>query len=99
MPKILGFYILNNTPKTRLWRDLFKIFYFTAKVHIFLLLRINIEVDGAFSYSRSDVHNVLQYIQNQELHHKTVTFEAEYRKLLDEFNIEYYGRYILKSVN
>jgi REP element-mobilizing transposase RayT len=54
---------------------------------------------GAFSYSKSDIHNVIKYIQNQELHHKTITFEAEYRKLLDEFNIEYDERYILKSVN
>ena len=54
---------------------------------------------GAFSYSKSDVHNVIKYIQNQELHHKTITFEAEYRKLLDGFNIEYDERYILKSIN
>ncbi len=54
---------------------------------------------GAFSYSKSDVHIVIKYIQNHELHHKTVTFEAEYRKLLDEFNIEYDEQYILKSVN
>ncbi|MBK9737567.1 MAG: IS200/IS605 family transposase [Saprospiraceae bacterium] len=53
---------------------------------------------GAFSYSKSDVINVIKYIQNQEQHHKTVTFESEYRKFLDEFNIDYDERYILKSV-
>ena len=53
---------------------------------------------GAFSYSKSEFPNVVKYIQNQEQHHKSVTFESEYRKLLDEFNIEYDTRYILKSV-
>jgi REP element-mobilizing transposase RayT len=53
---------------------------------------------GAFSYSKSEVPNVINYIKNQEQHHKTVTFQDEYLQLLKEFNIEFDERYILKSV-
>jgi len=53
---------------------------------------------GAFSYSKLEVPNVINYIKNQEHHHKTITFQDEYLKLLKEFNIEFDERYILKSV-
>lgn len=53
---------------------------------------------GAFSYSKSEVLNVINYIENQELHHKKLTFQEEYLQLLKEFNIEFDERYILKSV-
>jgi len=53
---------------------------------------------GAFSYSKSEVPKVINYIKNQELHHKTISFQEEYVQLLKEFNIEFDERYILKSV-
>lgn len=53
---------------------------------------------GAFSYSKSEVLNVINYIKNQELHHQKLTFQEEYLQLLKEFNIEFDERYILKSV-
>jgi len=53
---------------------------------------------GAFSYSKLEVPNVINYIKNQEHHHKTITFQDEYLQLLKEFNIEFDERYILKSV-
>lgn len=53
---------------------------------------------GAFSYSKSEVPNVINYIINQELHHKSITFQDEYLQLLKEFNIEFDERYILKSI-
>ena len=31
---------------------------------------------------------VIEYIKNQQEHHKKITFEDEYRKLLKEHNIE-----------
>ena len=34
------------------------------------------------------------YIQNQAEHHKKVTFEEEYRKFLESYNIEYDERYV-----
>lgn len=33
---------------------------------------------GAFSYSKSHIEAVINYIQNQEQHHKTKTFQEEY---------------------
>ena len=54
---------------------------------------------GAFSYSKTEVPHVINYIKNQEHHHKAITFQDEYLQLLKEFNIEFDERYILKSVN
>ncbi|SDG77967.1 IS200/IS605 family transposase [Psychroflexus sediminis] len=53
---------------------------------------------GAFSYSKSELPKVINYIKNQELHHTSKTFQEEYLQLLKEFNIEFDERYILKSV-
>ena len=52
---------------------------------------------GAFSYSKSQVPDVIRYIQNQELHHKKATFLDEYRKLLQLFEIEFEEQYIFKE--
>ncbi|MDX1641351.1 MAG: IS200/IS605 family transposase [Balneolaceae bacterium] len=49
---------------------------------------------GAFSYSKSHVPRVIRYIQNQEEHHKKVSFLEEYRKILSAFEVEYDERYI-----
>ena len=53
---------------------------------------------GAFSYSHSQINNVVQYIMNQEEHHRIKTFREEYIQLLKRFNIEYNERYILKDI-
>ena len=37
---------------------------------------------GAFSVSQSNLAEVITYIENQEEHHKRVTFQDEYRALL-----------------
>lgn len=52
---------------------------------------------GAFSYAKSQVPNVIRYIQNQEIHHRKVTFLEEYKKFLDAFEIEWDERYIFKE--
>ena len=44
---------------------------------------------GAFSYSRSQRNNVIQYIMNQEQHHKVKTFREEYLELLEKFEIDF----------
>ncbi|MGD9992259.1 MAG: IS200/IS605 family transposase [Salinivirgaceae bacterium] len=54
---------------------------------------------GAFSYSKSQIPAVARYIENQELHHKKVTFIEEYRKVLHDFGIEFNEKYIFKSIN
>jgi len=52
---------------------------------------------GAFSYSRSQVQVVTDYVMNQEEHHKKRTFLEEYEGFLKQFEIEYDGRYIFKE--
>lgn len=49
---------------------------------------------GAFSYSRSQIDNVIKYISNQEKHHKIKTFKEEYIELLKLFEIEYNEKYL-----
>ena len=51
---------------------------------------------GAFSYSRSQVPIVAQYVYDQQEHHKKISFLDEYRGLLKEFEIEFDDRYIFK---
>lgn len=53
---------------------------------------------GAFSYSHSQIDQVVKYINNQEKHHKKQTFQEEYLLLLKKFNIKFNEKYILKDV-
>lgn len=52
---------------------------------------------GAFSYSHSHLQRVINYIKNQELHHKKVKFLDEYESFVKAFGIEYDKRYILRE--
>lgn len=53
---------------------------------------------GAFSYSKSHVGAVVDYINNQEEHHEKKTFLEEYHEFLEKFDIEYDERYLFKPV-
>jgi putative transposase len=53
---------------------------------------------GAFSYSKTDLPNIISYIQNQKEHHTRKSFSVEYLELLKEFEVEYDERYIFKTV-
>ena len=53
---------------------------------------------GVFSYSQSQVHQVYQYIKNQEAHHERKTFREEYLELLKDFNIDYDEQYIFNDL-
>ncbi len=53
---------------------------------------------GAFSYSKSQVPDVVRYIQNQETRHSNETFLDEYKKLLTAFEIEWDEKYIFKNL-
>ncbi len=50
---------------------------------------------GAFTASWSDKDDIIDYIKNQEEHHRKVTFEEEYRALLTKAGIEFDERYLL----
>ena len=49
---------------------------------------------GAFSYSRSQLDQVYQYILKQEEHHCKKTFKEEYLGLLQKFEIDYDDKYL-----
>ncbi len=49
---------------------------------------------GVFSYSHSQIDNVINYINNQESHHKKNTFKEEYLELLMKNDIKYDERYL-----
>ncbi|GAA4458581.1 IS200/IS605 family transposase [Nibrella saemangeumensis] len=42
---------------------------------------------GAFSISETNVERVIQYIRNQEEHHRTVPFAAEYERFLHHYGL------------
>lgn len=44
---------------------------------------------GAFSYSQSHLTKVINYIENQKIHHKKRTFKEEYIAMLKAFEIEF----------
>jgi REP element-mobilizing transposase RayT len=52
---------------------------------------------GAFSYGHSLLPKVINYIKNQEQHHKKIIFMDEYRSYLKSYEVEYDERYILKE--
>ena len=49
---------------------------------------------GAFSVGPSDQQALLDYIDNQEEHHRTKTFQEEYRAFLNKYVISYDERYV-----
>jgi len=49
---------------------------------------------GGFSASPGDVEKVAEYIADQETHHRAVTFQEEYRRLLKSHGIEFDERYV-----
>ena len=49
---------------------------------------------GAFSYSHSQLDNVIAYIMNQKEHHREKTFKEEYNGILKKFNIQYEEKYL-----
>ncbi|MBP6977969.1 MAG: hypothetical protein KBB71_06635 [Lentimicrobiaceae bacterium] len=49
---------------------------------------------GAFSYAKSQKQNVINYIKNQEEHHRKRSFRDEYIELLERYEIPYDERYI-----
>jgi len=49
---------------------------------------------GAFSVGFSQLDSLLHYIDTQEEHHMTKTFQEEYRELLRKYHIEFDERYV-----
>jgi len=49
---------------------------------------------GAFTVSKSQIAEVIKYIQNQREHHRKKTFQEEYLELLQKHGIDYDERYL-----
>jgi putative transposase len=52
---------------------------------------------GAFCHSKSQIDKVVNYIKNQELHHKKLTFREEYLDFLKKFEVDYEERFIFNE--
>ena len=52
------------------------------------------EGHGAFSIGISGVADTIAYINEQEQHHRTRTFEEEYLEFLKKHDIQYDERYV-----
>jgi len=50
---------------------------------------------GAFTYAQDSKKELIQYVMNQEEHHKKETSRDEYIRLLDEHGIAYDLKYII----
>lgn len=49
---------------------------------------------GAFSVSPSQLDSVLKYVNDQQGHHRTRTFQEEYRDLLHKHRVDFDERYV-----
>jgi REP element-mobilizing transposase RayT len=49
---------------------------------------------GAFSVSPSQLEAVLEYVDTQQEHHRTRTFQEEYRELLGRHGVDFDERYV-----
>ena len=50
---------------------------------------------GAFTYSIREKDMIINYVKNQNEHHKTETFYDEFKRLLIENGIEFDEKYLL----
>lgn len=50
---------------------------------------------GAFTYTIKEKDNLINYVKNQEEHHRKKTFIEEYKELLIEHGVEFDEKYLL----
>ena len=50
---------------------------------------------GAFTYSIKEKDRLIEYVKNQEEHHRVKTFKEEYIGLLQEHRVEFDEKYLL----
>ena len=49
---------------------------------------------AAFSVAESTLESVIEYVSNQDEHHKRLTFQDEYRAFLKRYHIAFDERYV-----
>lgn len=52
---------------------------------------------GGFTYSESQIPNVIKYIESRKERHKKITFIDEYRKILKLYSVDYKDEYIFNK--
>ena len=50
---------------------------------------------AAFTYSFKEKDRLIEYIQNQEEHHKQISFKDELREILIEHGVQFEEKYLL----
>ncbi len=50
---------------------------------------------GAFTYGIREKDLLIEYIKNQEVHHRNISYREEYMRLLEEHNIQFEEKYLL----
>ena len=53
---------------------------------------------GAFSHSKSQLPDLINYIHNQQSHHQKKTFLEEFREILDRLEIDYDSQYLFHDI-
>ena len=53
---------------------------------------------GAFSYAHSQLGAVIEYIENQEEHHRRKTFREEYLAFLEKFRVSFDKKYLFEEL-
>jgi len=53
---------------------------------------------GAFSYGKSQVADVINYINSQEIHHQKKSFKQEYLDFLNKFEVDFNEEYIFNEL-
>ena len=53
---------------------------------------------GAFSHSHSQIDTVVKYICNQKEHHGSKTFQEEYLKMLNDYDVKYDDKYLFEWI-
>ena len=54
---------------------------------------------GGFSVSHSQLDKVINYINNQEIHHSTKSFKDEYLGLLKSYKIDFNDNYVFEWID
>ncbi len=54
---------------------------------------------GAFTYSRSEIDNVVKYILSQEEHHRKRPFKEEYLEMLEKNEVIFSNEYLFEFFN
>jgi hypothetical protein len=54
---------------------------------------------GGFSYGRSQIINVIDYIKDQKNHHRKKTFLEEYIEFLEKFEVPFDERYVFQPID